>query len=202
MIQQIVELINSLDPFYIYLVLFIFPFIENLLPPAPGDIIVVIAATLIAQDGFNFFSILLITTIGSSLGFFVMYLIGEFFGDRIIRKGKLKFIKQEYLNKVDHWFHKYGFNVILVNRFLPGTRAVISFFCGVHKVPLVRSFLTASLSSLLWNAVLISLGVFLGKNINVVDNLLSDYSRVIGIVTAVIVVVVIFKIWHKRKKSK
>ncbi|MEW6005224.1 MAG: DedA family protein [Stygiobacter sp.] len=200
MLEQVIAYINSLDPVIIYLLLFFFPFIENIFPPSPSDIVVVIAATLISKNELDFLVILLITTIASTIGFIAMYLIGEFSGENIIRKGKLKFIKQEYLEKADKWFHKFGYNLILINRFMPGTRAVISFFCGVHRLNPLRSFIAAATSSLIWNLILIFLGITLGNNIQLVDKYLNTYSNIGLIVTIIIVSFFLIKFLRRRKK--
>jgi membrane protein DedA with SNARE-associated domain len=200
MLEQVIAYINSLDPVIIYLLLFFFPFIENIFPPSPSDIVVVIAATLISKNELDFLVILLITTIASTIGFIAMYLIGEFSGENIIRKGKLKFIKQEYLEKADKWFHKFGYNLILINRFMPGTRAVISFFCGVHRLNPLRSFIAAATSSLIWNLTLIFLGITLGNNIQLVDKYLNTYSNIGLIVTIILVSFFLIKFLRRRKK--
>lgn len=200
MLEQFISYINSIDPLLIYIIIFSFSFIENIFPPSPSDIVVVIAATLISKDKLDFFSILFITTLASTVGFVVMYFIGEFSGEKILRKGKLKFIKQEYLNKADLWFSKYGFNLILINRFLPGTRAVISFFCGVHRLNPLRSFIAASFSSFLWNFILIFLGITLGNNIQIVDKYLNTYSNIGIIITIIVFTFFLLKYLIKRKK--
>lgn len=200
MLEQVIAYINSLDPVIIYLLLFFFSFIENIFPPSPSDIVVVIAATLISKNELDFLVILLITTIASTIGFIAMYLIGEFSGENIIRKGKLKFIKQEYLEKADKWFHKFGYNLILINRFMPGTRAVISFFCGVHRLNPLRSFIAAATSSLIWNLTLIFLGITLGNNIQLVDKYLNTYSNIGLIVTIILVSFFLIKFLRRRKK--
>ena len=78
MLEQIISYIGTLDPTLIYLVLFFFAFIENIFPPSPSDFVVLFVATLIAKSTLGFIPILLITSIGSGVGFIVMYLIGEF----------------------------------------------------------------------------------------------------------------------------
>lgn len=128
-----------------------------------------------------------------------MYFIGEFSGDKIIRKGKLKFLKQEYLEKADLWFHKYGYNLILINRFMPGTRAVISFFCGVHRLKPIRSFVYAAVSSFFWNIILISVGIALGNNVHLIDKYLSTYSNIIWVISILVVGFVVYKFWRKKK---
>jgi len=199
MLEQIISYISNLDPAIIYLVLFFFSFIENIFPPSPSDVVVVIGSTLIAHSAMGFIPILLVTSFASALGFIVMYLIGEFSGEKIIRKGKLKFLKQEYLEKADLWFHKYGYNLILINRFMPGTRAVISFFCGVHRLKPIRSFIYAAVSSFFWNIILISLGIALGNNVHLIDKYLSTYSNIILVISILVVGFVVYKFWLKKK---
>ena len=202
MLEQIISYISTLDPALIYVVLFFFAFIENILPPSPSDFVVIFGATLIANSTLGFIPILLITSVGSAIGFIVMYLVGEFLGEKLLRSGKFKFIKQESLDKADRFFHKYGYNIILINRFLPGTRAVVSFFSGVHKLKPTRTFIYAAVSSFVWNAILIFLGIQLGNNLELVDKYLSDYSQIILTITGLIIIIVLVRFWMKKKKSK
>ena len=202
MLEQIISYISTLDPALIYVVLFFFAFIENILPPSPSDFVVIFGATLIANSTLGFIPILLITSVGSAIGFIVMYLVGEFLGEKLLRSGKFKFIKQESLDKADRFFHKYGYNIILINRFLPGTRAVVSFFSGVHKLKPTRTFIYAAVSSFVWNAILIFLGIQLGNNLELVDKYLSDYSQIILTITGLIIIIVLVRFWMKKKKSE
>ncbi|MFA5805507.1 MAG: DedA family protein [Melioribacteraceae bacterium] len=202
MLQQIISYISTLDPALIYVVLFFFAFIENILPPSPSDFVVLFGATLIANSTLGFIPILLITSVGSALGFIVMYFIGEFLGEKLLRSGKFRFIKQESLDKADRFFHKYGYNIILINRFLPGTRAVVSFFSGVHRLKPTRTFIYAAVSSFVWNAILIFLGIQLGNNLELVDKYLSEYSQIILSITGLIIIIVLVRFWMKKKKSK
>jgi len=202
MLQQIISYISTLDPALIYVVLFFFAFIENIFPPSPSDFVVIVGATLIANSTLGIIPILLLTSVGSALGFIVMYLVGEFLGVKLLRSGKFKFIKQESLDKADRFFHKYGYNIILINRFLPGTRAVVSFFSGVHRLKQMRTFIYAAVSSFVWNALLIFLGIQLGNNLELVDKYLSKYSQIILAVTTVIIIIVLIRFWIKKKKSK
>jgi membrane protein DedA with SNARE-associated domain len=180
--------------------LLFFSFIENIIPMSPSDLIVVFGSTLISNSTLEFIPILLLTTLGSALGFIVMYLIGEFMGEKILRKGKFKFIKEESLNKADLFFHKYGYKIIIINRFMPGTRAVISFFSGVHRLKPVRTFSYAVISSLLWNALLIFLGIKLGQNLDLVDKYLSRYSEAVLALTLLIVAAALIRFRLKKKK--
>lgn len=202
MLQDIITYISTLDPALIYVVLFFFAFIENILPPSPSDFVLIVGATLISNSTIGFVPILILTSIASGLGFIVMYLIGEYFGEKILRSGKLKFIKAESLEKADKFFHKYGYKIIIINRFLPGTRAVVSFFSGVHKLKPFPTFTYAALSSLLWNSLLIFLGIQLGNNLELIDKYLKEYSQIIFGILALTAFVFLVKFILNKKKNK
>ena len=202
MLQDIITYISTLDPALIYVVLCFFAFIENILPPSPSDFVLIVGATLISNSTIGFVPILILTSIASGLGFIVMYLIGEYFGEKILRSGKLKFIKAESLEKADKFFHKYGYKIIIINRFLPGTRAVVSFFSGVHKLKPVPTFTYAALSSLLWNSLLIFLGIQLGNNLELIDKYLKEYSQIIFGILALTALVFLVKFILNKKKNK
>ncbi len=201
MLHEILTYIGSLDITYIYFVLFFFAFIENVFPPSPSDVVVVIGASLIASTGIEFLPILMITSIGSALGFILMYYVGYYLSEHILRRGKLKFISSEALQKTDRWFAKYGYWLILVNRFMPGTRSVISFFSGVHELHVGKTFTNALISATLWNAVIIFMGMQLGSNVEKIDYYLTTYSNIVAALTAIVVIMVILKYFISRKKK-
>ncbi|NOX18599.1 MAG: DedA family protein [Chlorobi bacterium] len=201
MIESILHYIGTLDIVWVYVILFFFAFIENVFPPSPSDVVVIIGATLIADHSVGFIPVLFITSIGSALGFILMYYVGFVFGEKVIRMGKLKFISQESLDKADEWFSKYGYYLILANRFLPGTRSVISFFTGLHELNVLKTFVYALISAFLWNLVIVTLGMKLGQNVELIDQYLSAYSTVILAVTGFIIIFFAAKYFIKKKRE-
>ncbi|MGK9369884.1 DedA family protein [Melioribacter sp. Ez-97] len=201
MLEEIISYIANLDPALIYLTMFFFGFIENIFPPSPSDFVVVLGATLIANNTIDFVPLVLIASVGSGVGYIIMYYIGRKLGDGVIRNGRLKFIKKESLDKADRWFEKYGYKLILINRFLPGTRAVISFFTGLHKLQPSKTIVYAFVSSLLWNILLAILGYTIGNNIELIDKILNTYSNV-GLMATLAAVAIAFIVYYRKKKNK
>ncbi len=199
MLEEILLYMSALDPFWIYVTLFLFAFIENVFPPSPSDVVVVVGASLIATTSLGYFPILIICSFGSSLGFILMYYVGKVFGDKVVKSGKLSFISNESLSKTDLWFTKYGYKLIVANRFMPGTRSVISFFSGMYELDVLRTFIFSSISAFLWNAIIIYLGMLVGNNAGLIDYYLTAYSKIFIIIT--IVVIVIFAIRFYIKKN-
>lgn len=199
MLQDILLYMSNLDPTLIYFVLFIFAFIENVFPPSPSDVVVVMGASLIATTTMGYLPVLFITSFGSSLGFMLMYFVGKLFGEKIIRSGKLSFITQESLSNTDIWFNKWGYKLILANRFLPGTRSVISFFTGVYELEMLKTFVLASISAFAWNAIIIYVGMLLGNNVESIDYYLSTYSLLGTIITVIVVLFFTIRYFYKKR---
>lgn len=200
MLEEILLFMGNLDPTWIYVFLFFFAFIENIFPPSPSDIVVVVGATLIASTNIGFFPVLLLTSFGSSLGFILMYYLGYALSERVLRAGKLSFLDEASIKKADEWFEKYGFKIILANRFLPGTRSVISFFSGVSELNVWKTFIYATISAFLWNTIIVNLGVWLGNNVELIDYYLATYSKIIIVLTIVVIVFFAIRYFIKKKK--
>jgi membrane protein DedA with SNARE-associated domain len=201
MFEDILNQISDLTPFWIYITLFIFAYIENVFPPSPSDLVVVIGGSLISTGVISFIPTLIITSVGSVLGFMTLYLIGSQVDKKLIRAGKVKYISLSALEKAETWFIKYGFFIILINRYLPGTRSVISFFAGLSELNVKKTVILAFVSAVTWNAIIIYLGFIFGNNVGYVDNLLDTYSTIVISITAVVVVFLIIRYFFLKKKK-
>ncbi len=202
MIENILNHISDMSPFLIYLILFLFSYIENVFPPSPSDLVVVVGGSLIATGPIHFIPTLIFTTFGSVLGFMTLYFIGSQLDKKVVRTGKIKFITAEAVAKVETWFTKYGYTIIAINRFLPGTRSVISFFAGLSELKILKTVVLATLSAAFWNAIMIYLGIIFGDNIDRVDFYLSRYEKIVLIITGIVVLFFVIRYFFFKKKNR
>ncbi len=201
MIEELLARFSELTPIWIYILLFSFAFIENLFPPSPSDIAIVIGGSLVGTGYLDFLPSLLFATLGGVTGFLAAFAIGWQFDKKLIHAGKLKFINVQSIDKVEKAFQKYGYYLIVANRFLAGTRAVISFFAGMSKLNITLTIILSALSSLIWNTILLYLGIAFGKNVVVVDQYLGTYSNIVIIISIVIVLFFLLKYLLTKKKK-
>jgi len=202
MIEDILTNISNLNPFWIYVVLFLFSYAENVFPPSPSDLVVLIGGSLVSKSAINFLPTLFLTTAGSVLGFMTLFYIGSLLDKKVLRAGKIKFISLEALDKAEQWFLKYGYLIILANRYLPGTRSVISFFAGVSELKVKKTILLAAISAITWNTIIIYLGFIFGNNIETVDSYLSKYTNIVIVITVIAVLFFIVKYFWQQKRIK
>jgi len=202
MFEDILNNISNFTPFWIYVTLFFFAFVENVFPPSPSDLVVVIGGSLVSTGVVNFIPILLLTTFGSVIGFMVLFYFGSTVDRKVVHSGKFKYIPVGAIDKVELWFKKYGNYVILVNRFLPGTRSVISFFAGMSMMDAKKTILLATISAFVWNSIIIYLGCIFGNNVSVVDKYLSTYSNIAIGIAILMVLILIIKTVIRKKNTK
>jgi membrane protein DedA with SNARE-associated domain len=198
---EFLQSLSTLDPFLIYAIIFFISYIENIFPPSPSDVVVVFGGALAAMGQGSFVAALFASTFGSTLGFMTMYAIGKWFGNRILEAGKIKFIPVESVKKVEGWFQRYGYWIIIVNRFLAGTRAVVSFFAGISELNLGKTTLLSFMSSLAWYGILVYAGYSLGRNWEKIGWYLSTYSQIVTGIVIVVVLILIARYLFKRNSS-
>lgn len=202
MFEDILNQISTFPPIWIYITLFLFAFVENIFPPSPSDVVIVIGGSLVGTGAISFILSLTFATLGSITGFMLMFYIGSTVDKKVIHSGRFKFIPVDALDKVEAWFRKYGYFVIVANRFMPGTRAVISFFAGISNLDPKRTITLCFVSALLWNAIMLYLGFVFGDNVAKVDEYLTAYSNIVIIVTFVLILFFTFKLFlRKRNKA-
>ena len=203
-INQVVDWILTLSPISIYLIFGFIAYMENVVPPIPGDVLVAFGGYLAAEQVIGFTPLLAITTVASVFGFMSMYAIGAYFGGIIeVQRKKywlMRFIDIKYFDKVKNWMQDWGQGVILANRFLAGTRSVISLTAGITKTRVYTTIISSAISSVLWNLILLGLGWFVHENWQIIGDYLNIYGRVILI--AIVLLVIARWLWKKKRREK
>lgn len=197
MLEFVVSIVTGWPVWGLLFATFIVVYIENLVPPWPGDVLLVFMGTLVGMDVLGMWPTLLAATAGSFAGFASAYGLGRKYGEAIAQSPWVPFITPPLIVKVERWFDKYHGLIIASNRFLAGTRAVISFTAGIVKMPFPRTMIYATLSSLAWNYMLLYVGTHLGSRWRDIDGYIATYG---WIITSVLVVAAAVIWWLKRKR--
>ncbi len=201
MFDQILNYLQFATPLMIYLVLFLFPFIENIFPPSPSDLVILLGGTYIGLGKIAFIPALLLTSLSSEIGFLFLFYLGWQTDNKMIAKGKFKFISSESMLTAQKWFNKYGFVIIIFNRFIAGIRAVIAYFAGVSKLEIKKTVIYSSISSVLWHALLLSLGMWFGAHARVIDRAISMYGTVLMILALVAGIALTIRYYINKKST-
>jgi membrane protein DedA with SNARE-associated domain len=197
-------LLNSLPDSLIYLILGLSAFVENVFPPIPGDTITAFGAFLVGTKRLHFFGVYVSTTLGSLFGFMFLFWVGRSLGRRFFVERDYRFFRAQDILRAETWFHRYGYYLILLNRFFPGIRSVISIVGGMSKLKMLKAAVLALVSACAWNLIWISLGYVLGSNWEIVKDKMAHilFRYNVAIFTLMGLVILVFlakKMMSKRK---
>ena len=159
---------------------------ETVIPPIPSEAVLGLAGVLINQGRMSIVPVILFATLGSILGALFFYAVGRALGPRRSHAflDRLPLVETEDVDRTFHWFEKHGRSAVFLGRMVPIVRSFISVPAGVVRMPLGQFLLFTAGGSLIWNTVLVSLGVaagdFFEKNLHYLD-----YVVVVAAVLAV-----------------
>jgi len=176
MSEAILNLASSVDSHFGYLLLGLFSFVENIVPPIPGDTVTILGGYLAGTGRLNPAGVVLSTTMGSFAGFMALFFVGRKLGHRLLAVQQPYFVSHESLTRVSAWFDRFGYGVVLCNRFLSGARSVISLCAGMSHLQSLQVAVCSLISCLAWNVMLIVAGLKLGEHWDRITAVLKQYN--------------------------
>ncbi len=210
MFESVIAFVQSADPMAIYLLLFIIAFLKNFFPIVPFDAPIALTGYLLVYKKLSIVLVILWPSLGSTLGFMVIYLISRKFGmklyardisatpprwgeriHRIFPPTEMEFIRKR--------FAAHGYLAVLLNRFLLGSRSLISPVTGLMHLNAFLVLIAAGISASIWNILLVYGGYLLGKHWQNIGEFVVLYSVP---VTVVFVVVIVFAVTKYRRERK
>lgn len=173
--------------------------LENLIPPIPSEVVLPLAGFRARTGALEPISVWLAATAGSVVGALILYGLGAWLGyDRLHRlAGHRWFIitGQKDLERGQQVFEKHGRKVVLLARFVPFLRSVVSIPAGITGMRMVTFLTLTAIGSGIWNAAFVVLGWVLGENWESVQTWLGPVSYVvIGLLVIGLIVLVVRKL--------
>ncbi len=200
-LDNIIQFLLPQNDIFLYIFLFLSAVIENLFPPIPGDTITGLGAFLVGTGRLDYLLVYITTTVGSVAGFMLLFFVGRYLEREFFIERDYKFFSAESIINAEKWFKKYGYVVVLANRFLPGVRSVISIVSGISMLKPWKVLTYSLISASLWNLLWIHMGFILGNNWAVVKEKIGIIMRNYNI-GAGIFIICIFAIYFIVKKKK
>jgi membrane protein DedA with SNARE-associated domain len=200
--QIVIPLLSSLYGAVGYVGVFIAMTIESAMIPFPSELILPFAGFLVSDASqvepitgqpWNFWIVVIVGTIGNTLGSLIAYALGAYGGRPFLeRYGRYLLIRPHEIELAEHFFARWGTQTVFFSRLLPIVRTFISFPAGVARMDLRKFVVYSTAGAFLWSILLVWAGVQLGENWVEIRAMLQPFDLVIAV--GVVALVVAF-IW-------
>ena len=184
MLTSFIEFINL----YGYKAILVLITLENIFPPIPCELILTFSGFLTTISNLDPPGVIIVATLGSYLGAVILYCCGYLIDyNRLISflTNKLHFNNDSVYRSIN-WFDQYGKIIVFLGRLIPIIRSLISIPAGITKMNFFNFSIYTIIGSLIWNAVLVYFGIFLGDNWQLISFYLQRYSTIIVFILIII----------------
>lgn len=170
--------------------------------PIPSEVILPFAGYLVSQGQLDFWITLLVSTLAGIMGSLIDYYVG-LRGVNIFTQRKIlgrSLLSETRLKTAERWFKTYGVFAVFLSRLVPGFRTLVSFPAGAVRMLLPKFLIWTTIGCLVWNALLIYVGMYLGKNWREVAGV-AQYI-IIAFAIAILIVLLVFLIRRRKRNQK
>jgi membrane protein DedA with SNARE-associated domain len=202
--ERFLEWVTGLSSPAIYAILVLLSAVENVFPPVPADVAVLLGAFLSHRGLTSAPLVGVLCWLANTASSAGMYFYARAHGRRFFQEGwPRRFMPPPTLRALEQAYARHGTYGIFLSRFLPGIRAGVTPFAGVVGISPLRALVPSAAASAIWYAFLVTAGAVLGLNLEAAKGLLSSANRVLGLLSAVAVMLAALWLWrHNRRRGE
>jgi membrane-associated protein len=180
-----------------YLILFLFAFLDALVPIVPSETAVITAGVVAASGDLSLGLIIPAAAAGAFLGDNTAYLIGRRFGGRATERFFSGEKAQQRLGWAEEQLRERGGELIVIARFIPGGRTAVTLSAGTLRYPWRRFVVFDGAAALVWASYAALLGYYGGRTFE------SFWGLALALTTAFAIAggVELFR-WVQRRRRK
>ena len=162
----------------------------------PGDSLLFTAGLLASQGLLNIYWLVPGVMVSAILAGYAGYWFGRIVGKKFFEREDSFFFRKKHLEATKRFFEKYGHKTVVLSRFVPIVRTFSPILAGVGQMAFRRFSFWNIIGGILWPAVTLFTGFYLGRLIPGVEKYLLPLVIVIVIVS---VLPGVFE-WYKNRK--
>ncbi len=187
-----------------YAVMFVLMAVQSACIPIPSEVIMPFAGAALAHGQMELILLATLASLASNLGSIPAYWVGAKGGRPMVeRYGSWLLLSRHDLDRVDHFFARYGSIAVLAGRMLPIIRTFIAFPAGVAKMNQVRFHIYTFVGSWPWCYALAYIGMKLGDAWQTDPRLKEAFHRFhLGVEAVLAVGLVWFVVSHWKNRIR
>ena len=150
-------------------------------PFLPGDSLLFLTGTVVAANGLNVHLTVLALTLAAILGDALNFAVGRRAAPLVIARLRGRWLRQSHLDATHRYFERFGSSTVVIARFIPVVRTLAPFLAGAGSMPYLRFAMFNVAGAVLWVALLVYAGAFLGGLALVRDHLSAITMTIVAL---------------------
>jgi membrane protein DedA with SNARE-associated domain len=201
-IEQFAHFVQGIVSDLGYPGLFLLIMLESTLIPIPSELVMPFAGALAAEGRFSLAIVLVINSTAAMIGSAICYWIGVAGGKPLLlRYGKFVGVRRKDIERTETYFTRHGKATILIGRFLPVVRHIISIPAGIARMPLVPFFTQTFIGATIWGTVLIMIGYELGPRWDTIATKLKHVDMLVGVGILIVLLTFAIRFMVRRRRE-
>lgn len=149
----------------------------------PGDTLLLSAGVFAAAGKLSLPLVILVVALAAIAGDNVGYHIGKRYGRRLFRKPDGLVFRQEYVQRSEAFYEKYGSKTMLVAHFVPVVRTFAPAVAGVARMDYKYFFIFDAIGDCAWAVIVTLIGYWFGTKIHNLDHYILLAVAAVVIIT-------------------
>ena len=169
----------------------------------PGDPTLFTAGLLAATGAIrpDLAVVCIVVTVAAVVGNLGGYWIGAKVGPALFNRPNARLLKAGQVEKVERFFEKHGARAIVLARFIPLARTLITVIAGIGRMDPKKYLVYSTIGGVLWAAGMTLLGGLLGQIPWVSQNVKTMLLIMLVIIATVSIVPIVAEAVKKRRRS-
>jgi membrane protein DedA with SNARE-associated domain len=174
--------------------------IQSACVPIPSEVIMPFAGFVLAHNQLQLLLLATVASLASNLGSIPAYWVGARGGRPMVERfGGYVLLSRRDLDRVEHFFNRYGSITVLIGRMLPIVRTFIALPAGIAKLNQLRFHIYTFIGSFPWCYALAYIGMKLGATWNTDPRFKAFFNRFHLAVEVVLLVGMVWFVWSHWK---
>lgn len=193
--NTLVELVQT----YGLWVVFLITLLQSVGLPLPAFTVMIVTAAVTPATTENVISLILVGSLGTLIGDFVLFFAGKRYGTGILGKlCKISMSPDTCVRSTGDLFDRYGAPALTIVKFIPGLSTLAPVVAGVYEMGVTLFAFFSSIAALIYLSAAVALGAIFRHQIDSVISALSRYGKLGGLFVLVLFGLYLLFKWLQR----